>query len=87
MNFVKDLKANPTQYLKNIYVDTGGDKIKANFLLSLELFGPQHIFWGSDWPAKKDISAGMQVVRDLEISQKDKDNILGANLERILKGE
>lgn len=53
INFVKDLKANPTQYLKNIYVDTGGDKTKANFLLSLELFGPGHILWGSDWPAKK----------------------------------
>jgi hypothetical protein len=32
INFVKDLGGNPTQFLKNIYVDTGGDKTQANFL-------------------------------------------------------
>lgn len=86
INFVKDLKANPTEYLKNIYVDSGGDKVKANFLLALELFGPGHLLWGSDWPAKKDISGAIQVVRDLGISEEDKANILGGNLENILKG-
>ncbi len=86
INFVKDLKANPTEYLKNIYVDTGGDKTKTNFLLALELLKPTHILWGSDWPAKKDVSGSIQAVKDLEISQEDKENILGANLKRILKG-
>lgn len=83
INFVKDLKGNPTDYLKNIYVDTGGDKVKTNFLLALELLGPRHILWGSDWPAKKDIAGAIQVVRDLDISQQDKEDILGANLETI----
>ncbi|MDD4899432.1 MAG: amidohydrolase family protein, partial [Candidatus Omnitrophica bacterium] len=87
INFVKDLKANPTQYLKNIYVDTGGDKVKANFQLALELFGAKHILWGSDWPAKKDIKTGMQAVKDLTISQEEKSAILGGNLETIVKGE
>ncbi len=85
INFVKDLKANPTEYLKNIYVDTGGDKITHNFLPALELVGPEHLVWGSDWPAKKDIRGGIQAVEDLEISQHDKENILGGNLERLLK--
>lgn len=80
INFVKDLGANPTEYLKNIYVDTGGDKIKANFLPALELLGPKHILWGSDWPAKKDTLASIKVVRELDISDSDKDNILGGNL-------
>ncbi|MGD0336233.1 MAG: amidohydrolase family protein, partial [Candidatus Omnitrophota bacterium] len=62
INFVKDLKANPTEYLKNIYVDTGGDRIEANFLLALELFGPGHILWGSDWPAKQDIAGSIAAV-------------------------
>jgi predicted TIM-barrel fold metal-dependent hydrolase len=84
INFVKDLKANPTEYLKKIYVDTSGDKTKANFLAALELLGPRHILWGSDWPAKKDIAGGMQIVRDLDISPEDKENILGGNLEKIL---
>jgi predicted TIM-barrel fold metal-dependent hydrolase len=84
INFVKDLKGNPTDYLKNIYVDTSGDKNKTNFLLALELLGPKHLLWGSDWPAKKDIAVGMQAVRDLDISDADKADILGGNLARIL---
>lgn len=84
INFVKDLGKNPTEYLKNIYVDTGGEKTKANFQLALEFLGPKHILWGSDWPAKKEISAGMQVVRDLNISEEDKVDILGRNLEKLL---
>ena len=84
INFVKDLKNNPTEILKNIYVDTSGDKIRANFNAALELLGPKHILWGSDWPAKKDIAAGMQAVRSLDISVEDKNNILGGNLAQIL---
>lgn len=84
INFVKDMGANPTEYLKNIYVDTSGDKTKANFLSALELVGPSHILWGSDWPAKKDIPGSLTAVRELDISDKDKSDILGGNLERIL---
>ena len=83
INFVKDLQANPSDYLKNIYVDTSGDVTKANFLLALELMGPRHILWGSDWPAKKDITGSIKAVRDLDISQDDKKNILGGNLTRM----
>ncbi len=83
INFVKDLQANPSDYLKNIYVDTSGDTTKANFLLALELMGPRHILWGSDWPAKKDVASGIKAVNDLDISQADKENILGGNLKTI----
>lgn len=84
INFVKDLKADPTEYLKNIYVDTGGDKVKTNFLLALELLEPTHILWGSDWPAKKGIAGSIQAVKDLDIAQEDKENILGRNIENML---
>ncbi len=84
MDFVKDLKAKPTELLKNIYVDTSGDTTEANFQAALELLGPKHILWGSDWPAKQDIAPGMQAVRDLGISEEDKNNILGNNLAQIL---
>jgi predicted TIM-barrel fold metal-dependent hydrolase len=83
INFVKDLKGNPTDYLKNIYVDTSGDTKKTNFLAALELLGPGHILWGSDWPAKKDVTAGVQAVKNLDISAEDKENILGGNLEEM----
>ena len=84
INFVKDLKQNPTEYLKNIYVDTGGDKIKANFLLALQMPGVKHLLWGSDWPAKKDVAGSMQAVKDLPVSEEEKSGILGGNLQRIL---
>lgn len=86
INFVKDLKDIPTKYLKNIYVDTGGDKLKTNFLLALEFFGAGHLLWGSDWPAKKDIPGSISAVKNLDISEEDKAEILGGNLEIILKG-
>jgi predicted TIM-barrel fold metal-dependent hydrolase len=80
INFVKDLKANPTEYLKNIYVDTSGDTQEANFLSALKLLGPKHLLWGSDWPAKKDISSSIKAINTLALSKEDKDNILGNNL-------
>lgn len=85
INFVKDLKGSPTDFLKNIYVDTSGDISKANFLAALELLGPKHLLWGSDWPAKKEILSSINAVRNLGISEEDKENILGGNLEIILK--
>lgn len=84
MNFVKDLGGKPTDFLKKIYVDTGGDRNRANIDIAVSFFGAGHILWGSDWPAKKDIAAGMDAVNNLDISSQDKDNILGGNLERIL---
>ncbi|MEK6715305.1 MAG: amidohydrolase family protein [Candidatus Omnitrophota bacterium] len=84
INFVKDLKGNPGEYLKNIYVDTSGDTKDTNFQAALELLGPGHILWGSDWPAKKDIAGSINAVRNLKISQEDKQNILGKNLEGML---
>jgi predicted TIM-barrel fold metal-dependent hydrolase len=83
INFVKDLQANPSDYFKNIYVDTSGDTTKANFSLALELMGPKHILWGSDWPAKKDVAGGIKAVNDLDISQEDKQNILGGNTKKL----
>ncbi len=87
MNFVKDLQGKPSDYLKNIYVDTGGDKLKTNFILALELLGPQQILWGSDWPAKKDVAGSIQAVRDLAIPEADQAGILGGNLARLLKAQ
>lgn len=85
INFVKDLEAKPSDYLKNIYVDTSGDTVKSNFDSALQLVGSEHILWGSDWPAKKDPRFSIQAISDLNISEEDKKNILGGNLKRILE--
>ena len=86
INFVKNLGGNPTQFLKNIYVDTGGDKTKANFLSALDLLGPHNILWGSDWPAKRDIKGSMETVLTLNLSQNEIKNILGETINNLLKG-
>ncbi|MCM8779834.1 MAG: amidohydrolase family protein [Candidatus Omnitrophica bacterium] len=86
LNMVKDLKGKPTDFLKRIYVDTSGDKTLPNFLAALELLGAGHVLWGSDYPAKKDITGSIQAVKNLNISEENKNNILGGNLEKILKG-
>jgi len=84
MNFVKDLGGLPTEFLKRIYVDTGGDRNTVNIDIAVKFFGAQHVLWGSDWPAKKDVAAGINAVKTLDISEADKENILGGNLKRIL---
>jgi predicted TIM-barrel fold metal-dependent hydrolase len=84
INFVKDLKAQPTAYLKNIYVDTSGDTVETNLKAALELVGPQHVLWGSDWPAKKDPELSMRAIREFCVSQETREDILGRNAERVL---
>ncbi len=85
VNFVKDLGGLPSGYLKRIYVDTSGDRTMANYISSLELFGAGRIVWGSDYPAKKDVRGSMGVLDDLDITEKDRQNILGGTLERIFQ--
>ncbi|MFA5276058.1 MAG: amidohydrolase family protein [Candidatus Omnitrophota bacterium] len=84
MNFVKDLGGTPSQFLRKVYVDTGGDRNMLNLKISVGFFGAKHILWGSDWPAKKDVAVGIQAVKDLDVSAEDKADILGANLEKLL---
>jgi predicted TIM-barrel fold metal-dependent hydrolase len=85
INFVKDLKEAPTAHLKKIYVDTSGDRTPANYMSSLELFGPQHILWGSDYPAKRDVAGTLKFLDELKLNDQDKRDITGGNLERIFK--
>lgn len=84
IGFVKDLGALPSEYLKQIYVDTSGDKTRANFVSSLELFGASHILWGSDYPAKKDAKSAIEAVKKLNIEESEKADILGNNAAQIL---
>lgn len=84
-NIVKDLKNLPSQILKNCYVDTSGVKSASMLSLALECFGPKRILWGSDFPAKKDLSQSIKVLDALSVQEKDKENILGSNLIRLFE--
>jgi len=82
-NIVKDLGKAPSEILKNIYCDTSAVKSKNILKMALEMFNPEHLLWGSDYPANKDIAGALNVVKELEISKEQKEKILGKNLENI----
>lgn len=82
-NIVKDLGRAPSEILKNIYCDTSAVKSKNILKMALDMFGPQRLLWGSDYPANKDIAGALNVVNELEISQEQKEKMLGKNIENI----
>ena len=83
-NIVKDLGKAPSEILKNIYCDTSAAKSKSILKMALDMFGPEHLFWGSDYPANKDIRGALSVVNELDITAGQKELILGKNLEKII---
>jgi len=83
-NIVKDLFALPSEYLKQIYVDTSGATSPSTLMSTLEMVGAEHTLWGSDYPSNPDVSASIDAIEGLDIPAEDKKRILGANIERVL---
>ena len=83
-NIVKDLFALPSDYLKQIYVDTSGATSPSTLMSTLEMVGAEHTLWGSDYPSNPDVSASIDAIEELDIPAEDKKRILGANIERVL---
>lgn len=75
-NLVKDLGKAPSDYFRNIYFDTSGSKSLASLMCALEVTSPQHVIFGSDFPANQDIASAMNVVCRADICEKDKSTIL-----------
>jgi len=51
--FVKELSKLPSEFLKNVYVDTSGTKSAKILQVALEVFGAEKILWGSDFPVAR----------------------------------
>lgn len=83
-NLVRDLGKQPTEIFKNIYVDTSGVESPALLNLAMEFFGAEKILWGSDFPAKRDLTGSIGVFDKLGITEEEKRNVLGGNLKKIL---
>jgi len=83
-DIVADLSALPTEYLKQIYVDTSGATSRAALMCTLEMVGAEHTLWGSDYPGNPDVSSSIDDIEELGIPSEDKKKILGANVERLL---
>lgn len=79
-NFVKDLKKNPSEYFKNLYFDTSGSKSLASLLCALEVVDASHIIYGSDFPANQDIAGSIEMIRQSNLSDEQKAQILESKL-------
>jgi len=83
-NIAKDLSALPSEYLRQIYVDTSGATSHSALMCTLEMVGTQHILWGSDYPGNPDIRASIEAIEELDIPAEEKARILGENIKQIL---
>ncbi|MCK4912090.1 MAG: amidohydrolase [Candidatus Omnitrophica bacterium] len=68
---VKDLGRAPSQILKEVYVDTSGSSL-GNIKLALDLFGQDHILWGSDYPVNLDLESNLKILDELGEEVKEK---------------
>lgn len=86
-NIVKDLGKMPSAIFQNIYCDTSAVKSKNILKMALDTFSPEHLVWGSDYPANKDVAGALKVIEELDITLEQKKKILGKNLENIFSLE
>ena len=68
---VKDLGGQPSNILKNVYVDTSGASLK-NIELALDLFGEDRVLWGSDYPVNINVEENLKMLDPLGAAVKDK---------------
>jgi len=83
-NFVKDLGKIPSDFFQNLYFDTSGSQSPAALLAALEVVRPDHILFGSDYPANQKIPASIETIQKSSLSQPQKDAILFRNAEKII---
>jgi len=84
-NIVKDLGNMPSNILKNIFVDTSGTKSFEMLNIALEFFGPKRILWGSDFPAKRELTKSIETIKNLKLEDKSKQAILAENIVSMFK--
>ncbi|MBI5182304.1 MAG: amidohydrolase family protein, partial [Nitrospirae bacterium] len=86
LGYVHDLGKLPTEFLKQLYVDTSGAVSKTIIQCAIETFDAENILWGSDYPANKNVRASIDAVLDMDISDEKKAGMVGRNAERIFSG-
>ena len=79
---VKDLGKPPSEILSKVYVDTSGASAD-NIKLALDLFGENHILWGSDYPVNTNISDNLRMLD--KFSPQIKQKITHRNLLKVFE--
>lgn len=82
---VKDISAMPSDYLKRIYVDISGSASPSAIMCTIEVMDIEHILWGSDYPANMDLLKSIKAINRLNIPERQKAQILGKNVEWLMK--
>jgi len=78
------IKNPPSEYMKRIWVDSICYD-KNVFMCGYSLFGPNKIVLGSDFPMGiSDFEMAVKRIKDLKISEEDKEKILGENAKKLL---
>ncbi len=83
-NYVKDLGKNPSEYFKNLYIDTSGSRSPGALACALEVVDAGHILWGSDYPANQNLPDAIKVVADSPLKREDQERIFGGTLAGLL---
>ncbi|MCX5682050.1 MAG: amidohydrolase family protein [Candidatus Omnitrophica bacterium] len=82
-NFVKDIGKKPSEFFANLYFETSGSQSAAALACALEVASPEHILFGSDYPANQHIIASIDVVKKSRLSTKEKEAILFKNAKKF----
>ncbi len=78
------LQRSPTEYFQEMYYDTVPYG-RVGIPMTYELAGAKHILIGSDYPHQiGDLTTCTDVIRSMEISDEEKELMLGGNVERLL---
>lgn len=78
------LRRKPSEYLRNIYMDTFPETPNA-IRFAAEFVGYDKILMGSDYPHQiGDLPGGVQTIRNMAIGEEEKRMILGENARRLL---
>ncbi len=80
----RGLKKSPAQYLRdNLLVTTSGNFSAPAFLCALTALGADNILFAVDWPYESN-QAGTGFLKQLTVSERDREKIAHLNAERVL---
>lgn len=83
-DFVRDLSQAPSEYFKNLYFDTSGSKSSASLACALEITDPEHILFGSDFPANQGFAESITCLQNSALSDEDRNKVLRNDLLNLL---
>lgn len=78
-----ELTRNPSDYLRNVYVDTANGN-RQSHLANLDLMGPERMLFGTDSPPlATPLESAIAMVKDLPVTEQAQDAILEGNARRL----